>query len=133
METNTPLGLAKASIRAAMLTPFAIEIIAFDDHVAEVDADAQFDAAVRRDAGVPLEHCLLHRDRAAYRVDDTSELRQKPVASLLDDPAVMIGNFGIDCLAEMRLETLVCPFLVCAHQPGIPCHIGGEDAARRRV
>ena len=37
----------------------AIKIVALDDHVAEVDADAQFDVVVRRDAGIPLGHSLL--------------------------------------------------------------------------
>jgi hypothetical protein len=45
--------------------------VALDDHIAEIDADAQFDAVVRRDAGVPLRHRLLHRDRAAHRISTT--------------------------------------------------------------
>ena len=31
----------------------AIEIVTLDDHVTEIDADAQFDAAVRPDIRVP--------------------------------------------------------------------------------
>ncbi len=65
----------------------AIEIVALDDHIAEIDADAQFDAAVRRDAGVPLGHRLLHRDRAAHRIDDAGKLYQQAVAGGLDDAA----------------------------------------------
>jgi hypothetical protein len=32
------------------------EIVALDDHVAEIDADAQFDATIGSDPGVPLGH-----------------------------------------------------------------------------
>src|SRR5438132_12647046 len=39
---------------------FAIEVVALDDHVAEIDADAQFDAVVRRDARVPLGRSEEH-------------------------------------------------------------------------
>jgi hypothetical protein len=42
-----------------MLTAIAIEIVALDNHIAEIDADAQFDVVVRRDTGIPLGHSLL--------------------------------------------------------------------------
>ena len=48
----------------------AIEVVALDDHIAEIDADAQFDAIVRSDTGVSLGHRLLHLDLAAHRIDD---------------------------------------------------------------
>src|SRR6266446_9003691 len=58
----------------------AVEVVALDDHVAEIDADAQLDAAVRRDTRVPLGHRLLHRDRATHRIDDAGKLHQHAVA-----------------------------------------------------
>jgi hypothetical protein len=64
------------------------------DHIAEIDADAQFDAAVRRDTGVALGYRLLHRDRAAHRIDDAGKFHQHSVAGGLDDAAMMLGDFG---------------------------------------
>src|SRR4029077_14177406 len=43
-----------------------------DDYVPEVDADAQFDTAVRSDTRVLLGHRLLHFDRAAHRIASTT-------------------------------------------------------------
>ena len=54
----------------------AIEVVALDDHIAEIDADAQFDALVRRDACVPLRDRLLHLDRATHRIDDADKFHQ---------------------------------------------------------
>ena len=51
----------------------AIKVVALDDHIAEIDADAQFDAIVRSDTGVSLGHRLLHLDLAAHRIDDASK------------------------------------------------------------
>src|SRR5205814_4760318 len=105
----------------------AVEVVALDDHVAEIDADAQLDAAVRRDARVPLGHRLLHRDRAAHRIDDAGKLHQHAVAGGLDDAAPVLGDLRVEELAAQSLEAFERAFLVRPHQPRIPRHIGGED------
>ena len=48
----------------------AEDVVALDDDVAEIDADAKFDAPVRGEPAVPLGHRLLHRDGAAHGIDD---------------------------------------------------------------
>ncbi len=77
--------------------------------------------------GVPLGHRLLHRDRAAHRIDDAGKLDQHAVAGGLDDAAAVLGDFRIDQLAAQRLEPFERAFLVRPHQPRIPRHIGGKD------
>jgi hypothetical protein len=62
-----------------------IDVVALDDHRAEIDPDAQFDAVLRRDARIPLGHRLLHLDRATHRIDDAREFHQHAVAGGLDD------------------------------------------------
>jgi hypothetical protein len=58
LETNTPP--VSASLDPGRdVDAIAIEIVALDDHIGEIDADAQFDVVVRRDAGIPLGHSLL--------------------------------------------------------------------------
>src|SRR5712664_2828689 len=105
LEMNTPPASARASTRAAMFHAIAVEVVALDDHVAEIDADAQFDAFVRPDARVPLAHRLLHRDRAAHRIDDAGKLHQQAVAGGLGprvkpgDATVVLGDLRIDELA----------------------------------
>ena len=48
--------------------------VALLDHVAEMNADAEFDALFGRQAAVALDHAVLHFDRAAHRVDHAAEL-----------------------------------------------------------
>jgi len=73
--------------------------VAFLDHVAEMDADPKFDALVRRDLGVALDHRSLDFNGAVHCVDDTAEFDDAAVASALDDAAVMHCDGRIDQVA----------------------------------
>ena len=52
-----------------------------NNHVAEIDPDAKFDALLGWDSGVALAHCALHLDRATHGVNDTRKFRQEAVAT----------------------------------------------------
>ena len=69
------------------------------DHIAEMDADAKFDAFFGRQARVALDHAVLYLDRAAHRVDHAAELDDRAVAGALDDAAVMHRDGGVDQIA----------------------------------
>ena len=122
-----PAGIGQGFDPHGDVDPIAIKVVGLDDDVAEVDADAQFDAAFRPDASVPLGHRLLHRDRAAHRIDDARKFDQHAVAGALDDPAAVLGDLRIDELTAQRFEAFVRAFLVRSCQPRIPHHIGSED------
>src|ERR1700676_604353 len=70
--------------------PIAVDGVAVDDDVAEVDADTELDAVVHRYIGVALCHAALDIDRASHRIDDTSKFDEHAVASGLDDAAVVL-------------------------------------------
>ena len=78
-------------------------------------------------SAVPLGHRLLHRDRAAHRIDEAGKFDQQAVAGGLDDAAIVLGNLRIEKLATQRFEAFERAFLVRPHQPRIPRHIGSED------
>jgi hypothetical protein len=67
-----------------------------------MDADAKLDAALRRKAGVALDHAVLHLDGAAHGVDHTAELHQYSVPGALHDAPVMHGDGRIDQIAAER-------------------------------
>ena len=76
--------------------------VALLDHVAEMNADAELDAAFRRNAGVALDHAVLHLDGAAHSVDNAAELYEISVAGALDYTPVMHGDSGVDQIAAER-------------------------------
>ena len=116
-----------ARVPCTEISSTSTDDVVLDDHVTEVDAHPKGDALAFGRFPVSVDHDALGLDRAAYRVDDTGELRPKPVAGVPDDAAVMLGNLGINQLAEMRHEAFVGALLIGAHQARIPGHISGKD------
>jgi hypothetical protein len=88
-----PAGIGQGLDPCGDVDAVTIEVVALDDHVAEIDADTQLDAVVRRDVRVPPGYRLLHLDRAAHRINDAREFDQHTVTGGLDDAAVVLGDF----------------------------------------
>jgi len=107
--------------------PITVDVAVLDDHVAEIDSDAEFDPLLAGDIGVAIDHSVLHFDRAAHRLDRAGKLDQHPIARRLHDAPLMLGDLGIDQLASMRPEPLQRALFVDAHQTRITRDIGGEN------
>ena len=105
----------------------AIDVVAVDDHVAEIDTDAENDALVLGDTGIAVDHRPLDLARAPDCIDDARKFHQHAVACGLDDAAVMLADLRIAKLAAMRPQASECPRLIRSHQPRIACDIGSED------
>ena len=67
-----------------------------------MNADAEFDTALGRQAGVALDEAVLHLDGAAHGVDHATELDEAPVAGSFDDAPVMHRDDRIDEVAAQR-------------------------------
>ena len=92
-----------------------------------MDADAELDAALGRQAGVALDHAVLHLDGAAHGVDHAAELDKDAVAGALDHPPVMHGDGRIDQIAPERPQPRQCAILVGAGEPAVSDHIRRQD------
>ena len=114
----------------------AIDVVAFDDHVAQIDADAQNDPRLVRVLRL-LIWCraarALHHERAVHGIDHAAELRDGAVADQLDDAAVMGGDGGIEHRQPVQLEGGQGALLVGPHQPRIADHVGREDGRELTV
>jgi hypothetical protein len=104
-------------------------VVGLLDDVAEMDADAEFDAAVGRQASVALDHAVLHFDRAPHGVDHAAELRDEPVAGSLDDAAAMHGDGRVDQVAPQRAEPRERAILIGAREPAVADHIRDQDCS----
>jgi len=104
----------------------AIDVVAFDDNVAQVDADSKDDALVFVGRRVALGHALLHRDRTGDSVDDAWELDQGAVTHQLDDPPAVPGDQGIDEFGAVRLKRGKRARLIFFHEARVTDHIGGK-------
>ena len=52
--------------------------VALLDHVAQVNADAELNSAVRRHARISFDETMLHFDRATHRVDHAAKFGEDP-------------------------------------------------------
>jgi hypothetical protein len=69
----------------------------------------------------------LDFDRAAHRVDDATELDDRPVAGPLDDSTTMYRDCGIDQVAPEGPEPRENAILVRARKPRVADHVGDQD------
>src|SRR5690242_8168243 len=77
-----------------------------------MDADAKLDAALRREAHIPLDHAILHLDGAAHGVDNAAKLDQHAITRAFDDASVVQGNGRIDQVTSESPEPRKRPLLV---------------------
>jgi hypothetical protein len=128
-----PAGIGQRFDPCGDVDAVAIEVVALNDHIAEIDADAQFDAAVRRRVRFPLGHRLLHFSCAAYRVDDAREFDEQTVTGGLDDAAPVLGDRRIEDLAAQRFEAFERALFVRPISREYPATSAAKIAARRRM
>ena len=92
-----------------------------------MNADAELDAALGRQAGVALDEAILHLDGAARRVDHAAELDEASVSGALDDAPAMRGDGGIDQIAAQSPKARQRAILVRAGKPAIADHVRNQD------
>jgi hypothetical protein len=92
-----------------------------------MNADAKLDAAFGRQAGVALDHAVLHLEGAAHRVDYAAELDDAAVAGALDDAAVMRVDGGIDQIAAQPPEPRQRAILIRPREPAVANDIPDQN------
>ena len=90
----------------------AVNVIRFYDDIAEIDAKAEHDASIFREIGVTVDHFALYFDRTPYGVNDAGKLKERSVASILDDPSVVVANLGFDQIPLKCVEARMCALLI---------------------
>ena len=96
-----------------------------------MNADAKLDAAVGRQAGVALDHPVLHLDGATHCVDDAAKLDEAAVAGSLDDAPMMGVDRGVDQIAAQASEPRQRAILVRAGESAAYREILAEEVRRR--
>ena len=105
----------------------AEQIVAFHHHVAEIDADAEDDAALGRNFGLRRRDLLLQRHGTRYRVHHRAELDDGAVAHQLDDAALVLGQQRVDDFGAKLAYRGQGAGLVTFDEPRITNDIGGQN------
>jgi hypothetical protein len=85
------------------INPVSEDVVFFDDHVAEVNADAEPDPPLLGHLRLTVEHPALNLGRTAHRVHDTRKFREQAVAGVLHGPATVLFDLWVNQFAEMRV------------------------------
>src|SRR5262249_20268494 len=112
-----PAGLRQSFQSRGDIDAVAVDVVAVDDDVADIDADPELDPRLRRLVGIALVHAALNLDGATHGIDDAGEFGQQAVAGGLDDAALVFVDLGIEHRAPVGLQPGERSFLVEAHQP----------------
>jgi hypothetical protein len=120
-------GLGEGLQPGGDVDPIAVNVGIVDDHLREIDADAELDAASLGHAGIALHHAPLHVERAAHRLDGAGKLGQQAVPGGADEPAAARADCRGYQLVANRLEAIERIFLIRPHQARIARDIGRQD------
>ena len=92
-----------------------------------MDSDAKLDPPVRRDAGVALDHRVLHLDGATDGVDDAAKFDERAVTGSLHHSPVVHGDGRIDEVAAKCAQSCERTILVRAGEPAEANDVGGQN------
>ena len=101
---HDPARLGQLLEAGGDVDPVAIDVPVLDDHVSEVDPDAEADALRLGHVRLSPRHAALDRDRARHSVDHGCELVERAVAHELDDAPAVLGDERLDELLAVRIQ-----------------------------
>ena len=93
-----PPGSAKDFKPSRYVDAIAVDIVALDDNIADIDADAKNDPPVFWFWGIAFAHSQLNCHGTFESVYHAGELNQRAVTHKLDGTATVFSDFWIDQL-----------------------------------
>src|SRR5262252_5017585 len=90
-RNTDPAGLGERLQTCRDIDAVSVDVVAFNDDVTDVDANAKLYLPICGYADIALGHTPLHINGAANRIDDAGKLEQQAIASGLDDAATELS------------------------------------------
>ena len=124
------LGSARSRQRfepGGQVDAIAVEILAIDHDITDIDAHAEFDLAIIGDPSIAVMHAGLDLDSTAHGVEHAAELDEEAVAHLLEDAPAVFCYGRIEELAAMLPESAERAFLMGLHKSAVAHDIARHD------
>ena len=110
-----------------------VNVVAIDNDVANVEADAELDSLFRGNVCIAIGHSALDVHCAAHGIHNAYKFDQHPVASRLHDASAMLDNPWINKFFAMCFELPQRAFFVNAHQPAIAGYVSSKNRRKPAV
>ncbi len=107
--------------------PVTEKIIAVDNDIAQVDADAEEHSAMLGYVAIAIIDVLLNGNSAAHRLHGATKLGDYAVASTSEDPAMMAGNervYGFPVNSKLFDRS----FLIRLYKTAVTDNVGDQDS-----
>src|SRR5262245_4484391 len=111
----------------------AVNVVAIDNDVANVEADAELDSFFRRNVYIAIGHSALDVHRATHGINNAYKFDQHSVARRLHDASAMLGNLWINKFFAMCFELPQRAFFVNAHQPAVAGYVSSKNRRESAV
>ena len=108
-------GLCNAFKPCRNIYAVAKNVMRLDNHVADIDADAESNPSIFRIGGREFFDAGLKLCSGSNRFDRAWKRCQEPVAGILDDAAAVVGDRRRDTIREERCQSGVRGLLVLVH------------------
>jgi hypothetical protein len=125
-----PAGLGKALQARRYVDAVSMNVLSFDDDIAEIDADAEKHSLLGPQGRIAFRLLLLDFDGAAQSIHHAVELNQNPVAHGLNQAAVMRGDLRFEEFVEVGVEADTRSLFVDLAQAAITDHIRNQDCCK---
>ena len=103
---------------------FAMSVFALDNHIAEIDSDADVDTLFLGKQTVAFIHLTLDGDGALNCTNDTCEFREKAIARQLKDTSPVLLDYWLEYFLAMSLQPGERSSFVAFHQRRIAGDVG---------
>ena len=110
-----PTGLGEGFQSRGDVDTLAVDIVVFNDDIAEIDADSEHDGRLARGSIWQRGPRALHRKGAVYSIDHATELDDGTITDQLHDAAVVGGDGWVEDDLSVPLQSSQCARLVGPH------------------
>ena len=119
-------GFGKGFESCGDIHAVAVDVVAVNDYVTDVDPDAKQDAPVFGHIGAMFGDSALYVERTFDRVDDAGELDERAIAHQFDDAASKFSNGWVHQVRPQSFERSQSPSLILAHEAAVSNYICGQ-------
>ena len=119
-------GLSQRLHARGYIYALAKAILAFDNHFAQIDADAGEDSLLRGDARGALGQAGLQGNRALDSVNYAAKIGEHAIAHQLENSTAVFFDRRLEQFLVMGPQPLKRSRLVALHMRRVSHHVGGE-------
>jgi hypothetical protein len=100
-----------------------VDVVSFDNYVANVDADSKQHFFVIGFTALTYRNTILDIRRTLNSIHDTAKLHQEAISHRLEEPPSVFLNGGIYYFIDLFVKPNACSSLIRVHEPTVSDYI----------